>query len=68
VVERIVEVLRNDTTVTRAEVQAIVNEVDNTVTKFVALLIQEETRQAEDKRKEEDKKESIAVIDSQQCK
>jgi hypothetical protein len=68
VVERIVEALRNDTTVTRAEVQAIVNEVDNTVTKFVALLIQEETRQAEDKRKEEDKKESIAVIDSQQCK
>lgn len=68
VVERIVEVLRNDTTVTRAEVQAIVNEVDNTVTKFVALLIREEAKQAEDKRKEEDKKEAIAVIDSQQCK
>ena len=66
VVERIVEVLRND--VSRAEVQAIVNEIDNNVTRFVALLIKEEAKQAEDKRKEDDKKESIAVISSEQCK
>ena len=65
-VERIVEVLRND--VSRAEVQAIVNEIDNNVTRFVALLIKEEAKQAEDKRKEDDKKESIAVISSEQCK
>ncbi len=68
VVERIVEVLRNDTTVTRAEVAAIVAEIDNNVARFVSLLIKEEAKQAEDRRKEEDKKESIAVIDSQQCK
>ena len=58
--------LRND--VSRAEVQAIVNEIDNNVTRFVALLIKEEAKQAEDKRKEDDKKESIAVISSEQCK
>ncbi len=68
VVERIVEALRNDTTVTRAEVQAIVNEVDNVVTKFVSLLVQEDAKQAEDRRKEEEKKDTIAVVDGQQCK
>lgn len=67
-VERIVEVLRNDTTVTRAEVAAIVAEIDNNVTRFVTLLIKEEAKQAEDRRKEEEKKESIAVISSEQCK
>jgi filamentous hemagglutinin family protein len=67
-VERIVEVLRNDTTVTRAEVQAIVTEIDNNVTRFVALLIKEEAKQAEEKRKEDDKKEAIAVTSSEQCK
>jgi hypothetical protein len=67
-VERIVEVLRNDTSVTRADVAAIVAEIDNNVTRFVALLIKEEAKQAEDKRKEEDKKESIALVSSEQCK
>jgi filamentous hemagglutinin family protein len=67
-VERILEVLRNDTTVSRAEVQAIVTEIDNNVTRFVALLIKEEAKQAEDKRKKEDKEETIAVISSEQCK
>ncbi len=67
-VERIVEVLRSDTSVTRAEVQAIVNEIDNNVTRFVALLIKEEAKQAEEKRKEDDKKEAIAVTSSEQCK
>ena len=53
---------------TRAEVQAIVNEIDNNVTRFVALLIKEEAKQAEDKRKKDDEKETIAVTSSEQCK
>ena len=57
-----------NSTVTRAEVQAIVNEVDNVVTKFVSLLVKEDAKQAEDRRKEEEKKETIAVVDGQQCK
>ena len=67
-VERIVDVLRNDTSVTRAEVAAIVAEIDNNVTRFVTLLIKEEAKQAEDRRKEDEKKESIALVSSEQCK
>jgi len=66
-VERIVEILRTE--VSRAEIQEIVQQVDNTVTQFVALLIKEESRQAEekDKKKEEEKKKE-AVITDKQCK
>ncbi len=62
------DVLRNDTSVTRAEVAAIVAEIDNNVTRFVTLLIKEEAKQAEDRRKEDEKKESIALVSSEQCK
>ena len=47
-----------------ASLPAIVAEIDNNVTRFVALLIKEEAKQAEDKRKKDDEKESIAVISS----
>ncbi|MBX3654006.1 MAG: filamentous hemagglutinin N-terminal domain-containing protein [Ramlibacter sp.] len=63
VVDRIVDVLRNDTS--RAEIQNIVNEVDNNLTRFVSLLVTEESRQAEEKAKDE--KENLGVVDAQQC-
>lgn len=64
-VDRIVEVLRSD--VSRAEIQNIVNQVDNTVTQFVALLVKEETRQADEaeKKKDKDKDKVVAVTDKQ---
>ena len=64
-------ILNNDTLtreVSRAEIQEVIQQVDNTVTQFVALLIKEEAKQAEDKRKKDDEKETIAVTSSEQCK
>ena len=69
VVDRIIEVLRTE--VSRAEIAEIVQQVDNTVTQFVALLVKEETRQAEEKEKEkkkEDGKNKETVITDKQCK
>lgn len=63
-VDRIVDVLRNDTS--RAEVQNIVNEIDNTLTRFVSLLLTEESRQADDKARKEG--ETIGLVDPEQCK
>ncbi len=64
VVDRIVELLRTDTS--RAEIQKIVDEVSNTLTKFVSLLIREETSQSDEKKKDE-KAGIVADAGNQQC-
>ncbi|MBX3656424.1 MAG: hypothetical protein KF686_19790 [Ramlibacter sp.] len=66
VVDRIVGILRDDTS--RAEIQNVLQEVDNTVTRFVSLLVKEEEKQADDRKKEEGKKEDVALVTDQQCK
>ena len=74
-VDSIVAILKNDNLtreVSRAEIQEVIQQVDNTVTKFVALLIKEEAKQeaqTEDKKKKEEAKdkEAAAVTDTQ-CK
>ena len=63
-VDRIVELLRTDTS--RAEIQKIVDEVSNTLTKFVSLLIREETSQSDEKKKDE-KAGIVADAGNQQC-
>ena len=50
-VDRIVDLLR--TAASRAEIQKIVDEMDNTLTQFVSLLIREEASQSDAKKKEE---------------
>jgi filamentous hemagglutinin family protein len=64
VVDRIVTLLRTDTS--RAEIQQIVDEVDNTLTKFVALLIREEASQSDEKKKDEEAG-IVADASNQQC-
>lgn len=68
-------ILKNDTLtreVSRAEIQDVIQQVDNTVTKFVALLIKEEAKQeaqTEDKKKKDEAKDKEAAAASgDQCK
>ena len=63
-VDRIVELLRTDTS--RAEIQKIVDEVSNTLTKFVSLLIREEASQSDAKKKDE-KEGIVADAANAQC-
>lgn len=67
-------ILNNDTLtreVSRAEIQEVIQQVDNTVTQFVALLIKEEAKQeaqADDKKKKDAAKDKEAAVTDTQCK
>jgi nucleoside diphosphate kinase len=73
-VDAIVALLNTDSrpaAVTRAEIAEVIQQVDNTVTQFVALLIKEEAKQeaqADDQKKKDAAKDKEAAVTDTQCK